>query len=195
MSAMSHCGKVRVRNTVRGLPRYEIEVTHAELHKHQVIRGDDRNIVERRASMKAAEWDAIWKARLEKEQETLRQRQQRDEALASRKEKALQKEQEALRREQEREAALAAEAAKKQEAEERTSEAQRTLDGLRDILSQTLSVSHEIDWENLKERGEYTTPRPPEPAKDCRDYPRPRPELVLPAPPALYVPISRDAKT
>ena len=56
---MSEYGELRVTHTARGIAKYEIEVTHKQLYKHQVIKGDDRQIVVRKASMKAAQWDEM----------------------------------------------------------------------------------------------------------------------------------------
>lgn len=60
---MSRSGQMTRTFTARGLPRYEVEVRHDELHKYQVIRGDDANIVRQKATAKMAEWDAMWARR------------------------------------------------------------------------------------------------------------------------------------
>ena len=57
---MSKRSDLVVKYTARGLRRYEIEVTHLELHKHQWIKGSDSGIVARKADLKMMEWDEMW---------------------------------------------------------------------------------------------------------------------------------------
>ena len=49
---------------------------------------------------------------------------------------------------------------KKEEAADRTSEAQRTLQALRDVLQSSLPDSKEVDWETLKDRTPFPNPAP-----------------------------------
>jgi restriction system protein len=100
-----------------------------------VIRSDIREVLIRKATVKAAEWDAMWESRVEKEKA-------------------------ARQREQERYSALEAKEAKKQEAEERTDEAEKNLDALNRILQDTLPVNDTIDWDSLKDFSDYPKPRP-----------------------------------
>jgi len=52
--------KTYITRTASGLRRYEIEVWHTELNKIQVIRGDDKSIVEQKAEAKMRQWDEMW---------------------------------------------------------------------------------------------------------------------------------------
>jgi len=49
-----------VTYTAGGLSRYEIKVWHTELNKIQVIRGEDKSIVEQKAEAKMRQWDEMW---------------------------------------------------------------------------------------------------------------------------------------
>jgi len=68
VSDMSDIGNMETSYTVRGLPRYEIRVSHRQLHKYQAVRGNDPDVVSQRAQALAAQWDEMWGKR--KEQET-----------------------------------------------------------------------------------------------------------------------------
>ena len=56
----SQRSKIQVTYTASGLCRYEIEVWHTELNKIQVIRGDEKYIVEQKAEAKIRQWDEMW---------------------------------------------------------------------------------------------------------------------------------------
>lgn len=131
---MSTIGEIETLRTARGLKRYEIEVSHAELHKYQVIRGDAGFIVKQRADALAAQWDAMWMRRSG-----------------------------VLERRQEREAAARDIEAKKRLATERTEEARRAIEELQNILAHTLDIDDTIEWDLLKDTSSYSVPKPPPP--------------------------------
>ena len=56
----SQRSKRHVTHTASGLRRYEIKVWHTELNKIQVIRGDEKTIVEQKAEAKMRQWDEMW---------------------------------------------------------------------------------------------------------------------------------------
>jgi hypothetical protein len=56
----SQRSKIHVTYTASGLSRYEIKVWHTELNKIQVIRGDEKSIVEQKAEAKIRQWDEMW---------------------------------------------------------------------------------------------------------------------------------------
>lgn len=132
---MSTIGELRTSYTARGIKKYEVEVSHAELHKYQKIRGDDRYTVNERAKALAAQWDEMWKKR-----------------------SAIEK----ARRE--REAAAKDLEAKKKEALDRTEEAREAIEQIRNTLAATLEVDDAIDWESLKDTSAYSAPKPSMPA-------------------------------
>jgi restriction system protein len=130
---MSECTGVEVGYTRTGRSRYEARVSHPGLHKFQVITGEDRSDVQRRARSKMEEWDEIWETRLEKQAQ-----------LQARAEKAKEKDE------------------KKAEAEDRTREAQKGLAEADEILKRGLRSYAEI-WESLEDKTEYATPKPRRP--------------------------------
>lgn len=132
---MSKLGALRTTYTASGLARFELEVAHDELHKFQVIRGDNPQVVAARAQTKAAEWDEAWAKRS---------------AADSRR--------------REREDAARDVEAKRTLAAERTAEAQAALECLRTTLKRTLAVDDAIDWESLKDRSAYPVAEPAAPA-------------------------------
>lgn len=56
-------GNMGLRYSARGIPSYEIEMSHEGLHKHRVIRGPDSYIVQRKSLMQAEAWDEAWSKR------------------------------------------------------------------------------------------------------------------------------------
>ncbi|MEO1696616.1 MAG: restriction endonuclease [Planctomycetota bacterium] len=158
----SQIGDVSIAYTARGLRRYEVEVTHTGLHKMQVVRGDNRQVVVQKASLKAKQWDESWARKVA----TANQR-------ATRKQQARDKEQ------------------KKALAVERTAAAVEALAELEAILAYTLDVDDAIDWESLKSRDDFPEPPPtspvpppelPEPMLPPRprgNDPRYRPDITL----------------
>jgi len=65
---------------------------------------------------------------------------------------------------------------KKEEAADRTSGAQRTLQALREVLSSFLSESKEVDWEALKDETPFPRPAPAAPKRPSRPEQDPIPE-------------------
>jgi restriction system protein len=65
---------------------------------------------------------------------------------------------------------------KKEEAADRTSEAQRTLQALRDVLRSSLPDSKEVDWETLKDKTSFQRPVPAAPKRPLRPAQDPIPE-------------------
>jgi restriction system protein len=75
---------------------------------------------------------------------------------------------------------------KKEEAADRTSEAQRTLQALREGLSSSLSESKEVDWQALKDRTPFPKPAPKAPKR-----PLPPEQDPIPEAPSRTSPIYR----
>jgi len=65
---------------------------------------------------------------------------------------------------------------RKEEAADRTAEAGRTLQALRDVLSSSLSDSKAVDWETLKDSTPFPTPVPAAPKRPSRPEQDPMPE-------------------
>jgi hypothetical protein len=65
---------------------------------------------------------------------------------------------------------------KMEEAADRTSEAQRTLQALRDVLSSSLSESRALDWEALKDEIPFSKPVAKTPERPLRPEQDPIPE-------------------
>jgi restriction system protein len=70
---------------------------------------------------------------------------------------------------------------RKEEAVERTAEAQRTLQALRDVLSSSLPESKAVDWEGLKDKAPFPTPAPMAPRRPSRPQQEPMPEAPSPS--------------
>lgn len=49
--------------SVRGIPSFQVELTHEGLHKHRIIKGSDPYLVERKVSIQATAWDEMWEKR------------------------------------------------------------------------------------------------------------------------------------
>jgi len=64
---MSDIGSIKVTYTARGLERYEVHVSHTQLHKYQVIRGDNREAVKIKAQVLGQQWDEAWSKRSQRE--------------------------------------------------------------------------------------------------------------------------------
>lgn len=134
-------GPVSTSYSARGIPSYSVELWHDGLRKHRLIRGSDRGVVCRKASVQQVEWNDKWVAHQEREAERRRkeaERQSKDE---------LKEQREARRR-------LAA---------EQTSDAKRELERLEQILAHTLAINDVIDWESLKDKSPFPEPKPPKP--------------------------------
>src|SRR6266542_3144958 len=116
-------GQLEVSYSVRGTPTYRVEIWHDGLKKHRVIKSSEPEVVQRKAQMQVAEWDAKWS------QAEALERDRRDKL--------------GQKRQQETNKRLAA---------ERTAEAQRELTKLSGILRHTHDVNDAIDWEQLKDK-------------------------------------------
>lgn len=116
------------------MTRWQMTVSHEGLGKYQVIRGDDKYVVEQKARAKLQQWEDMWQRRLAAE---AKRQEKQDRAIAIAQQKAL--------------------------AEEHTQEAQNALAELEQILAYTLSVNDKVDWEALKDRSQYTAPQPEAP--------------------------------
>lgn len=135
--------------------RYEITLAHKGLGRHRILRGDDADVLQSRGSAIGAEWEALYRRRLETDAKRR--------SIADRK---------------------ATQEAGLEEAEERTREAQAALLACRKILSTTLSVDDRIDFQELKRGDNFAAP-PADPIyRDMpmaprRENPRYRPDLSL----------------
>ena len=131
---MSRHGKLYTTYTKSGLRRYEIEIWQDELKKYQVIRGDNKYVVEQKARAKMAQWEEMWERKEAAEQ-----------ARFEREQRALDKEQ------------------KLRLAADKTQEAQASIAALENILAHTLGVDDAVDWETLKNLADYPVAKPEEP--------------------------------
>lgn len=125
--------------TKSGLERYQIEISHEGLKKYQVVRGDNRYIVQQKARALMSQWDRKWEVQREKESKAQRIQEKKEAAAA------------------------------------RSTEAQEALAALENVLAHTLSVDDTVDWDLLKNRADYSVPRP-----SCPDVPR-EPQKTDPA--------------
>lgn len=128
---MSNCSEVQTYYTKGGAVRYQIEISHDQLHKYQVMRSDDQHVLIQKAQLKMNQWDEMWNKRVIAEQKR-----------AEREEKA-----ETIER-------------KKKLAEKRTLDAQNILNSMDNILNHTLSVDDTIKWDLLKNNKNFTEPQP-----------------------------------
>ncbi len=60
-------GQMLVSHSRRGIPTYQIEIAHTGLHKHRVIRGNDQNVVARKADLQIQQWEQSWFVRSSKD--------------------------------------------------------------------------------------------------------------------------------
>ncbi len=120
--------------TSRGSVSYQVELSHAGLHRHRLVRGPDAAFVERTVALQIAEWDEQWERR---------------QSISTRHRVAQQKQN------------LAAE--HRQFAEEKTSEANEVLDRLGHTLQTSLSGNHVVDWNSLKPSESFPEPTPTRP--------------------------------
>ncbi|NOZ71634.1 MAG: restriction endonuclease [Chloroflexi bacterium] len=131
---MSRRSDMKTTYTKRGFPRYYVEIWHDELKKYQVVRGDNRYVVEQKARAKMAQWDDMWE-----------RKQAADRARLEREQRALDKKQ------------------KLNLAAEKTREAQASISALERVLAHTLGVDDAVDWEALKNPPDYPVARPRKP--------------------------------
>jgi len=113
---------------------YYIELKHEGLKKYRRIQGSDIEIVEAKAAMLKASWDDLWA-----------------------------KKQAVEKKVNEREVWLRELDDKKQIAADKTLEAQRSIDEIKNILSFTLNINDAIRWEDLFPDPDYQVPKPAQP--------------------------------
>ena len=130
---------------------WEITVTHEGLKKYRVIKSQDERVVDEKARLQLELWDEQWEKKLEAEA-----------------------------RRQEREVEREEKGEKKALALERTQEAQLALNALEKILDHTLEIDDAIDWDALKDQGDFPEPRPAPPSKPRIKEPKPTDEGFQP---------------
>ena len=126
----THSG-IQTTYTKSGLRRYIIEIRHKELNKYQVIRGDSKYIVEQKANAKMAQWNEMWK----KKEKSILLKKERETKARDKLEKI-------------------------QLASQQTTEAIMEQEKISKILTHTLEINDEIDWEDLKSNTPFPTPAP-----------------------------------
>ena len=131
---MSTVGQLETTYTASGLARYQVNVSHPQLHKYQVVRGDNPGVVKARARHLAAQWDEAWEKRSAIEQKRTH-----------------------------REAAARNVEEKRQIAAQRTEEAKTLVASLSAILAYTMDIDDTIDWDLLKDHADFPTPKPADP--------------------------------
>ncbi|MFC1677753.1 hypothetical protein ACFL3G_11920 [Planctomycetota bacterium] len=131
---MSNCSQIMTTYTKSGLKRFEIEISHDELNKYKLVKGDDKHVVKQKAFAEMARWNEIWEKQLEKNRKAL-EREQKAQAIGD----------------------------KKKLAEEKTEQAQAELARLKGILEYTLDIDDTVDWEQLKVKTGYPVPQPEKP--------------------------------
>jgi len=128
---MSNSSKINITYSVKGIPRYHMEIRHRGLSKFQVVRGDNEYIVKQKAMAIMKQWDAMWEKRNEKETKINARRIERENVEG-----------------------------KKQHAIEKTEEALKCIEELKNTLIYTLSIDDTINWNSLKNRTEYPAHKP-----------------------------------
>ncbi len=131
---MSKCSEIRTTYTKSGLERFEIEISHEELKKYKLIKGDDAHVVKQKALVETARWDEMWEKQLEKQRKAL-ERERKAQAIED----------------------------KNKVAEEKTEQARTELERLDGILEYTLDIDDTVDWEQLKVKTDYPVPQPEKP--------------------------------
>ena len=124
-------GRLEVSYSARGNPTYTLNLWHDGLKKHRLLRGDSQSIVQLKAQLQVEEWQEKWG-----EVES----------------KRLQRSERALGKQQQEES--------KSEAADRTTDAQQELQSLSSLLHATLKVDDRVDWDNLKDKTEFSEPKP-----------------------------------
>ncbi len=143
--------------------RYWIDVSHPGLGTFQRITGSDADVVQQRADAKLAQWAEQW------ERQQLRYQRERAVQMA--------RAQSALRRgaqERARDEAREYHAARTSEADALTIEATRQVGAIEGLLASALGVDVRVNFESLKDRGQFADPAPPRPSID-RNPPEPEP--------------------
>ncbi|WP_374564435.1 restriction endonuclease [Ideonella sp.] len=124
-------GQLNVAYSARGKASFSLELWHDGLKKHRLIKGDDQQIVIRKAELQVAEWAERWQA------------------LAARDNDRSQKLQGKQHQESQKALAL-----------EKSAEAQAELAALSTLLQATLDVDDAIDWETLKDKTPFAEAKP-----------------------------------
>jgi restriction system protein len=137
---------------------YSVELTHAGLHKHRVIKGSDQSIVLAKARLQSAEWNEQW---LKKRDAAART------AARSHRVQQAQADKEAKRRYLEEQ---------KAEATRRTLEARALQERLSSALASTLSYDDAIDFESLKDRMPFPKEKPRKQSLPPAPTPQPVPQ-------------------
>lgn len=139
---------------------FEIEVRHDGLNKYRHIRGSNKYVVEQKADAQARKWDEMW----QKKQAAEIKKIERDNVARDKEEK-------------------------RELAKIKTEEAQATIDGLKNVLSNSLSVDNRIDWDSLIDKSCFPEPLPDKPTfVECPDAPQKsdkkyQPTIIEPPPP------------
>lgn len=128
---MSNHSEIQRFYTKSGLKRYQIEIWHTQLNKHQIMRSDDKYVLTTKAQLRMQQWDDMWRKKRAAEQNKL-ERQRR--ATDIQKKKVL--------------------------AANMTSEAQELIESMQGILDHTLSIDDTINWELLKINNDFSIPKP-----------------------------------
>ena len=131
---MSKCSEIRITYTKSGLEKFVIEISHEELNKYKLIKGDDAHVVKRKALVEMDHWDEMWEKQLEKQRKAL-EREQKAQAIED----------------------------KNKVAGEKTEQARAELARLDGILEYTLDIDDTVDWEQLKVKTDYPVPQPEKP--------------------------------
>jgi restriction system protein len=116
---------------------WQCEIGHDGLHKYRVVKGATREIMQLRAEMQVRSWNEQWA---------------RAQATQAKRQAQLQT---AYNKE-----------TKQKLASDRTTEAQRSLDGLETLLTSVLEVDHTIDWSLLVDNSDYPVAKPMRPADE-----------------------------
>ena len=117
--------------SARGIITYSTELVHDELGKHRRIKDRDYSTVVMRAEFQLKQWDEQW-AKKQAREKAARERANAQE-------------------EKEKAQSLAV---------LRTDEAKQRLSGIEHTLDHTLAHDDTVDWNSLKDRSEFPTPRP-----------------------------------
>jgi len=116
---------------------WEIKIHHPGLNKYRVIKGIDKNEVNRRADAQIAIWDEMYRRKLEREQRAFDRRQ-----------RAIEKQ------------------TMSEEAQSRTQEAKQAIEELENILRHAYDMNNTLIWETLKDTSTFNQPKPNAPHPD-----------------------------
>lgn len=144
----------------RGGYGYSVELSHAGLHKHRLIKGTDADVVLSKARIQADQWNEQWARKQRQDGEAAQKAERARRAAASKEAKRQYLEEQ------------------KEEAASRTAEARELQDALAGTLLATLSRNDAIDFEALKDRSPFPKAKPAAPAIPAA----PTPTVIRPAP-------------